>query len=49
MSQLAQKIKKFYDKGIYTQEMVYKFYQDGKITEEEYNWIIGANNSLEIE
>ena len=43
MSPLAQKIKYFYDKGIYTVAIVTKFYEDGKITEEEYNWILGIN------
>ena len=42
MSELAKKIKKFYVKGIYSKAIVDKFYADGWITEEEYNWILGV-------
>ena len=39
MSNLAEKIKIFYDKGLYTEEQVRAFYEKGKITEEELNYI----------
>lgn len=41
MSNLAEKIKTFYDKGLYTEEQVIAFYEKGKITEEELNYILG--------
>ena len=36
-----EKIKRYYDLGCYTDEQVYKFVIAGKITEEEYNIIVG--------
>ena len=41
MSNLAEKIKKYYDKGLYTDEQVKAFYDKGKITKEEYEYILG--------
>lgn len=41
-SPLAKRIKKFYDKGIYTKDMVKVFYDNGDITYEEYVWIVGV-------
>ena len=41
MSKLAEKIKTYYDKGLYTEEQVRAFYDKGKITEEELNYILG--------
>ena len=41
MSNLAEKIKTYYDKGLYTEEQVRAFYEKGKITEEELNYILG--------
>ena len=41
MSSLAEKIKTYYDKGLYTEEQVRAFYDKGKITEEELNYILG--------
>lgn len=41
MSNLAEKIKTYYDKGLYTEEQVRAFYDKGKITEEELNYILG--------
>lgn len=35
-------IKKYYDKGLYTKEMVHKFVEKGVITEEEYILIVGV-------
>ena len=44
MSAFAEKVKRFYDMGLYTAVMVYNFFQKGKITEEEYNQIVGGTN-----
>ena len=41
MSKLAEKIKTYYDKGLYTEEKLRAFYDKGKITEEELNYILG--------
>lgn len=43
MSKLAEKIKNFYDKGLYTYEQVEEFYKKGKITEYEFKEITQAN------
>ena len=43
---MFEKIKRFFDMGLYTKEQVYKFAQKGVITEEQYNGIIG--NSGEV-
>ena len=40
---MFEKIKKFYDMGLYTEEQVYKFVEKGIITEEQYRLIIGEN------
>lgn len=37
---MFEKIKRFYDLGLYTAEQVYKFFEKGVITEEEYKSII---------
>ena len=37
---MFEKIKKFYDMGLYTKEQVYKFAEKGVITEEEYKSIV---------
>lgn len=39
---MFEKIKKFYDMGLYTAEQVYKFVIKGVITEEEYEKIVGG-------
>ena len=39
---MYEKIKKFYDKGLYTKEQVHKFVEKGVITEAQYNDIVGA-------
>ena len=36
-----EKVKRYYDLGCYTDEQVYRFVTAGKITEEEYNIIVG--------
>ena len=38
---MFEKIKRFYDLGLYTKEQVYKFYEKGIITLEEYKIIVG--------
>ena len=40
MRAFIEKIKTFYDKGLYTEEQVRAFYEKGKITEEELNYIL---------
>lgn len=39
---MFEKIKRFYDLGLYTKEQVYKFYEKGIITLEAYDKIIGS-------
>ncbi|MCQ2282380.1 MAG: XkdX family protein [Bacteroidales bacterium] len=39
---MFEKIKRFYDLGLYTAPMVYKFVEKGVITEAQYNEIVGA-------
>lgn len=39
---MYEKVKKFYELGLYTAEMVYEFVRRGKITEAEYREIVGA-------
>ena len=41
---MFEKIKKFYDKGLYTKEQVHKFVEKGIITEEQYIEIVGVEN-----
>ena len=38
---MFEKIKRFYNLGLYTKEQVYKFYEKGIITLEEYKIIVG--------
>lgn len=40
---MYDKIKKFYDMGLYTAEQVYQFVIKGVITEEEYKEICESN------
>lgn len=37
---MYDKIKKFYDMGLYTKEQVHKFVEKGIITEDEYKQIV---------
>ena len=39
---MYEKIKKFYDKGLYTKEQVHKFVEKGVITEAQYTEIVGV-------
>ena len=36
---MLERIRKYYEKGLYTREMVHKFVEKGVITEEEYEQI----------
>ena len=39
---MYEKIKKFYDKGLYKKEQVHKFVEKGVITEAQYTEIVGV-------
>ena len=39
---MFEKIKKFYDLGLYTKAQVHKFVEKGIITEEQYIEIVGV-------
>lgn len=39
---MFEKIKRFYDLGLYTAEQVRKFFEKGVITEEEYKSIVSG-------
>lgn len=43
---MFEKIKKFYNLGLYTKDQVKMFYIKGKITETEYLQIIGSSTQL---
>lgn len=46
---MYEKVKKFYDKGLYTAEQVHRFAEKGALTEEEYRRIVGAApNEIEV-
>lgn len=38
---MFEKIKKYYEKGLYTKAQVHKFVEKGIITEEQYLEIVG--------
>lgn len=40
---MYEKIKRFYDLGIYSAEIVKKFADKGVITQEQYKEIVGIN------
>lgn len=40
---MFEKIKRFFDIGLYTKEQVYRFAEKGIITEEQYKEIIGES------
>lgn len=41
---MYEKIKRFYNMGLYTAEMVHKFVEKGIITETQYREICETNN-----
>ena len=43
---MFEKIKRFFDIGLYTKEQVYKFFEKGVISEEQYNEIIGNGGEV---
>ncbi len=44
MSKFAQKVKKWYDAGIWTEQMVRNAYEKGRITTEELAVILGEDD-----
>ena len=38
---MFERIRKYFEKGLYTAEMVHKFVEKGVITEEQYEIIVG--------
>ena len=40
---MFEKIKRFYELGLYTKEQVHKFVKKGLITEEQYAEIVGGD------
>lgn len=40
---MFERIRKYFEKGLYTAEMVHKFMEKGVITEEQYAQIIGKD------
>ena len=40
---MFERIRKYFEKGLYTAEMVHKFVEKGVITEEEYEQITGKD------
>lgn len=40
---MFEKVKKFYDMGLYNAAQVYDFVSKGKLTEEEYRKIVEAD------
>lgn len=45
MSDIAKKVKEFFDKGVFPKEWVENIYKKGEITEEEFNYILGEDNN----
>ena len=43
MRALVEQIKKYYQKGIYKISQINAMLQTGKITDEEYTYIVGEN------
>lgn len=41
MRSYVEKLKKYFDKGIYTYDTIVNLYEKGKITEEEFLYIVG--------
>ena len=40
MRKFVEKIKTYYEKGLYTEAIVHKFLEKKKITQEEYEYIL---------
>ena len=45
MTAFALRVKRFFDLGLYTAEMVYNFFSKGRITADEYNEIVGGSEN----
>lgn len=43
---MFERIKKYYEKGLWTKEMVYQAVKKGLITEEQYIEIVGVENEI---
>lgn len=43
MSKMAERVKKYYDAGLYTKEIVHKFAEKNAITADEYKEITGED------
>ncbi len=41
MRSYVEKLKKYFDKGIYTYDTIVNLLEKGKITEEEFAYIVG--------
>lgn len=41
--EFVKKVKSFYDRGVYKRAQIDAMLQAGKITREEYEYILGAN------
>lgn len=42
MRQIVKSFKRLYEKGVMPKEKIVKLFENGKITEEEKNYILGA-------
>ena len=40
---MFERIRKYFEKGLYTEAMVYKFVEKGIITEKQYEEIVGKD------
>lgn len=49
MSSFALKVKKWYERGIWTEQMVRDAYEKGRITEAELQEILGSVETLTYE
>lgn len=39
---MFEKVKRFYEKGLYSKEQVHRFVEKGVLTEEQYTEIVGG-------
>lgn len=44
---MFEKIKRFYNEGLYSKEQVHKFVEKGIITEEQYKEIVGETEGVD--